>query len=177
MKKVLFTGMFVIITAAIVLLAFLAQANVPKLRLFNFNTHSLSQPFPFNHKIHMESGLDCENCHLYAFTRADPSIPKLETCLECHEGETNPPFDILQKYSSLGKEIPWVRLYKLPHHVYFSHRRHALLGKIPCQRCHGKVEEKELPLDKPIMATLNMDTCMDCHEQRRVSNDCSACHR
>jgi menaquinone reductase, multiheme cytochrome c subunit len=177
MKSFLLAVIFVTIFGGIVLLAILAQANVQKIQLFNLNSKPLKQPFPFNHKIHTESGLDCENCHLYAFTRVDPSIPRLETCMECHEGNIEPPFDILEKYSSDRGDIPWIRLYKLPRHVYFSHKRHALLGKIACQVCHGDVGEKELPLDKPIMATLNMDTCMDCHEQRKVSNDCSACHR
>lgn len=175
MKKILFLGLFFTVIGGIVFLSILAQANVQKINPFNSN--SLKQPFPFNHKIHNESGLECENCHLFAFTRVDPGIPRVNTCLECHEGNTAPPFDILEKYSSNGGQIPWIRLYKLPRHVYFSHKRHAAIGKIVCKTCHGDVGEKELPLDKPIMATLNMDTCMECHEQRKVSNDCSACHR
>ena len=70
------------------------------------------------------------------------------------------------------KPIPWVRLYKLPDFVFFSHSVH-LNGKVACAECHGPVEQREALAAE---VTHNMKTCMACHSAREVSNKCHICH-
>jgi len=75
-----------------------------------------------------------------------------------------------------SEEIIWNRIYELPDHVYFSHRRHIALGKIECAQCHGDIHAFETPPLIPFVA-LTMDFCIDCHDEHKVNNDCLACHR
>jgi hypothetical protein len=50
------------------------------------------------------------------------------------------------------------------------------LGKIGCQSCHGKMEELSSPPTSPAVNIIDMDNCMDCHENNQVNNDCLTCH-
>ncbi|MBP9209401.1 MAG: c-type cytochrome [Saprospiraceae bacterium] len=61
--------------------------------------------------------------------------------------------------------IEWVRIHNLPDHVYFNHSQHVTVGKIDCQKCHGKVEEMELVKQ---YSTLSMGWCINCHRQTDV---------
>ena len=72
-------------------------------------------------------------------------------------------------------EIPWKRVYEVPDHVYFSHRRHVIIGELSCELCHGKVEDQNQPIASQYLET-SMDNCMNCHEEYGTTNDCLACH-
>lgn len=72
--------------------------------------------------------------------------------------------------------IPWQEVHTVPDYVYFSHRRHVSLAEIGCQECHGKVSEMKMPFTSAAM-TMDMEWCMDCHEENEVTNDCYSCHR
>ena len=72
--------------------------------------------------------------------------------------------------------IPWVKVYRVDPHIYFSHARHTVLGKIGCEDCHGDVAEMKSAIEKQAVS-ITMDRCMDCHEQLDVNNDCMLCHR
>jgi hypothetical protein len=73
------------------------------------------------------------------------------------------------------KEISWKRIYEQPDHVFFSHRRHAVLGKIPCKTCHGEIGQSGRPPARP-WVKMTMGWCMECHEKNKVTNDCLTCH-
>ncbi|MDH3216828.1 MAG: cytochrome C, partial [Candidatus Krumholzibacteria bacterium] len=74
------------------------------------------------------------------------------------------------------RKIPWAKVYRVPSHVYFSHRRHATLGQIECATCHGNVEEMTEPFARP-HAPISMNKCMECHDRNGVDNECTRCHR
>ena len=140
---------------------------------------SITQPIAFNHRLHIEEvGAECIDCHLYARDGARATIPNIEVCIQCHEeavtesGEEARTVEHIQD----GVPIPWKKVYHVPDHVYFSHRRHTKLGGIECQRCHGAVEVQEAPFTRPLVR-LDMDACMNCHRESKVSNDCILCHR
>ncbi len=76
---------------------------------------------------------------------------------------------------SVEEEIPWKRLYRVPPDVYFSHRRHVVLGEIECQTCHGDIGKSSMPPSRPLK--ISMKKCLKCHERRNVNNDCISCHR
>jgi len=139
---------------------------------------AVTQPIQFSHKAHTEKGLPCVLCHPFVEKAAFAGILTTEGCLMCHRGAMtqSPEEEKVRQYAKQGREIPWQRLYQLPGHVYFSHRRHAALGGIQCAQCHGAVGESSVPLPRPAV-TLDMDRCMACHVQRKVNNDCNACHR
>ncbi|MFQ6109318.1 MAG: cytochrome c3 family protein [Candidatus Aminicenantales bacterium] len=135
------------------------------------------QPIAFSHKIHKENDLDCLDCHSYYKDQAFSGRPSLETCLTCHEeplGESKEEKKFME-YARAGLEIEWQRLYRVPEDVYFSHRRHVVLGNVECRSCHGDIGESSRPPSKPLKIT--MEKCMKCHERNGVSNDCIACHR
>jgi hypothetical protein len=146
--------------------------------LISFGLGSKSeQPISFNHKKHLEQGLECDACHRFYKTQTFSGIPDLNTCLECHKepATKSKEEEKIRQFKKKGEEIPWRRIYEEPDHVFFSHRRHVVLGKIPCQACHGKIGQSERPPTKP-WVKMTMKWCMDCHAKNKVTNDCLACH-
>jgi len=141
------------------------------------------QPIPFNHRIHADNGLTCDVCHQYVFEKSFAGIPRAELCMGCHSGDiaqnpaAKPYIELIRQHAAAGTEIPWVRLYNLPHHVYYSHRRHTTIAGLACPTCHGGIGQSERPPEYPVAQTLTMDNCVNCHRERGVENDCAWCHR
>lgn len=83
---------------------------------------------------------------------------------------------------SPGEPIRWVRIHRLPDFVRFHHGIHDAAG-VPCQSCHGSVEQMERVRQ---VVTLSMGWCVQCHRDyhgrpagERIlqpSLDCSSCH-
>ncbi len=61
--------------------------------------------------------------------------------------------------------IEWVRIHNLADHAYFNHAQHVTVGKIECQKCHGKVEAMEEVYQ---YSTLGMGWCISCHRETEV---------
>lgn len=138
----------------------------------------IKQPIDFNHKVHMEVA-DCDNCHKYLNKLSFAGIPTLADCMECHEDEPetdNPEEEKLFNYIDNKKTIHWKRLYKIPVHVYFSHKRHVSIGKIGCEKCHGDMGSLSKPPGKALVS-IGMDFCIACHKKDNVETDCVTCHR
>lgn len=133
------------------------------------------QPVPFSHKTHVASGMQCRNCHAMKPPGDRAGIPSEALCMGCHSSiKSDAP--AIQKLSGFAKEkrpVPWVRVYKLPKTVYFSHEVHVRQAKAECEVCHGPVAEREaLGQEKSIY----MAECMACHDQHKASNKCDLCH-
>lgn len=141
------------------------------------------QPLPFNHRIHKQSDVACDACHEHAGKRTFAGLPKVEVCMGCHESDitenpsARPHIELLRAHARAGTELPWQRLYVLPKHVYYSHRRHTALAKLECPTCHGAIGDSEAPPERPVATTIDMRTCMRCHQERGIDNDCAWCHR
>jgi c(7)-type cytochrome triheme protein len=136
-----------------------------------------TQPLAFNHKVHAENDVACEDCHPHFNEYASSGRPDLETCTACHEEpltESKEEKKLLE-FIQAGNEIEWVRLYDVPEDVYFSHRRHVALGNVECAVCHGDIGESLSPPSK--VRNMSMAKCMECHEDKQVDNDCITCHR
>lgn len=139
---------------------------------------SIQQPIPFNHKAHIDDGQECNECHEFVEEERFASIPDLEVCLTCHEDPiTNSPAEkLIHAYAEAGEEIPWVRLFRVPGHVYYSHRRHVGIAKLDCTNCHGDIGTSTAPPStRP--RQLDMDDCIDCHSRENASTDCTSCHK
>jgi hypothetical protein len=139
---------------------------------------SVTQPIQFSHKAHVEKGLPCDGCHQSVARAASAGIPTTETCMMCHQGTItdSPEEEKVRQYAAKGVQVPWQRVYRVPAHVYFSHRRHVSLGNIQCAQCHGDVADSVVPVTV-VALPVQMDRCLDCHVQKGVTTDCDACHR
>lgn len=135
-----------------------------------------------NHAIHVERDLQCVDCHQGVESRARAGVPGIAVCAECHDdpedaiGRTGNGKRILD-HVQRREELWWPKLYTLPDHVAFSHRRHVAAGKIACARCHGDIASTRSLPDEPEGAVLTMNECMECHVGSGASNDCCGCHR
>jgi hypothetical protein len=72
------------------------------------------------------------------------------------------------KNDSNGKiqgPIEWVRIHNLADHAYFNHAQHVTVGKIECQKCHGKIQEMDVVYQ---YSTLGMGWCITCHRETEV---------
>lgn len=137
------------------------------------------QPIAYNHAKHVEeNAMACLDCHQHAEESARASIPNIQVCRDCHEeAMTESENEIaLVDFITGNKMIPWRQVYTVPDYAYFSHRRHVKVGKLECTVCHGEVGKLTEPMTQPHVE-ITMAWCIDCHEERNVSNDCYACHR
>lgn len=183
-----------LVAAGLVLLAFLTWEAWPL-----WFEPAVTQPVEFPHKAHLElkeQKLTCTSCHELADKGFAAGRPSTKKCLSCHSGAEakSPAEKKVQAFGEKGQEIPWKRIWRLPSHVFFSHRTHVG-ARIECQTCHGRMETLERPPARPLKK-LVMDDCIACHEKwrwpeepkkrrepveramlRQVSVDCNACHR
>ena len=137
------------------------------------------QPMGFSHAAHFAEDTACLDCHIRSEEGRYATLPGLKACLLCHEepqGE-DPEEPRVREFAELGDAIPWVRVNRVEAHVYFSHAPHVVLGEMDCADCHGDMTTVEQPLTSSQIEGLTMGACMDCHEDRNVSNDCLLCHQ
>lgn len=153
---------------------------------------AVTQPIQFPHKTHIELNLECTSCHERAEKDVVAGRPPTALCLSCHAGgDATGEIKKIQAFEK-GGEIPWRRVWRLPPHVFFSHRAHVAVAKVKCQTCHGPMETLTRPPSRPLRA-LTMNDCIACHEERNgqvektaqrvatgarsLSTDCNTCHR
>ena len=143
---------------------------------------------PFSHRIHLQMGLPCAECHAAAATSTrvqDDLLPAKRVCLQCHRESELP---------QIGPKPP-----TLVNH--FSHALHLKMGNVapilakaidkknylqpsgdirshlntanPCEACHRGLEES----DQVTHAALpKMADCLVCHSQIEVPFSCEQCH-
>ena len=135
----------------------------------------IPQPLPFSRRSHAQLGLNCSACHTMEGRGGSAGFPPVALCLSCHQGDKGENAAVgvlLEGYEQRGQTIPWVRVYKIPDFVFFSHKEHLASGAT-CATCHGAVELRDrLRQEVPT----SMEHCMDCHESRDASLDCHFCH-
>ena len=165
-------------TMAVLAIVAILVLTVMGVAAARFARPSVDQPLAFSHRLHVtDLGSECTDCHLYAESGVRATIPNLETCSVCHEEAQTDSADEarLVEYIQAGESIPWLKVYRVPDHVYFSHRRHTAIAGIECSECHGVMEEQDLPVSQPAVR-ITMNGCMDCHDDMGASNDCLLCH-
>jgi outer membrane protein assembly factor BamB len=132
------------------------------------------QPVLFSHRVHAERGITCQNCHTTAGRSARAGIPDAAQCMTCHRTVQRdaPAIAAVRDHAQQRRPIPWLRVYKLPDFVFFSHERHVKAGTA-CAECHGPVQTRDV-LAKEV--STSMTACMSCHVRKKASTDCSVCH-
>lgn len=134
------------------------------------------QPIAFNHKAHIQHGLQCTNCHAAAAQGPDAGIPSVTFCMACHQviAADHPEIKKLAAYAAKGQEPPWQRVFWFYDsvHVKFWHAPHIRAG-VTCEQCHGDVSQETVAVKTK---DLNMKFCLSCHNAKGVSVDCTTCH-
>lgn len=134
------------------------------------------QPIAYSHKIHIEHGLQCLDCHSGADTGARATIPSVSKCMLCHAkiATGNPEVKKVADFAAARREIPWERVYgfEAAALVKFQHAPHTRAG-VQCARCHGDMTQAATA--QPLVKH-NMGTCLSCHRQNHASEDCATCH-
>ena len=144
--------------AAFLMMASLCQAQTPQL-------------IPFSHKMHAAAQIKCLDCHTIRPPGDAAGFPSQAACMGCH-ATVKKDSPAIQKLAGM-KSIPWVRVYRLPRTVYFSHEIHYRKAKVDCEVCHGPVAERDVIVKEKSIA---MQDCMACHDKYKASNDCNLCH-
>lgn len=133
------------------------------------------QPIAFSHKHHAGTlNLKCESCHVNPPPGEMMTFPAEAKCMGCHQVIKKESEEIqkLAKFFAEKKRVPWARVYQVPTFVYWSHKSHIDGGET-CEACHGDVKGMEVMAQ---VKEVSMGSCMDCHRQKKVSNDCTFCH-
>ena len=146
---------------------------------FMLSGEEVNQPIRFNHNKHVEGeGMECSDCHHYYKTHANAGLPSAEDCATCHSEAIGESPEEEKLIGLIGEErdLHWKRIFQIPKHVFFSHRRHTVLGLLECDVCHGNMKGRTSPPQKKDN-NLAMEFCMECHTNENVSNDCLNCHR
>ncbi len=133
------------------------------------------QPIPFSHTIHAGTNkIPCLYCHGPAERSRHATVPASNVCMNCHTvvATDKPNIQTLTNMVNAQQSVPWVRVHRLPDHVYFPHKWHVAKG-IACQQCHGPVETMDVVKQ---VAPLKMGWCISCHRQNQATQECSACH-
>ena len=130
-----------------------------------------SKQLKFSHKTHIQgASIECATCHAAAAsTKASDSLrPVHDNCTSCHEeqlssecGYCHVDPENIQPAAAPVREI------------VFSHEQHVALTKGACATCHSGLEEAEYGTAKNMPS---MATCSSCHNERKATNQCEACH-
>ncbi len=130
------------------------------------------QPIKFSHEVHAgQNQIDCKYCHSISTQSKSAGFPSADLCMNCHnvvtQGSRSGKFEInkIKRAIESGTPIEWVRVHKLPDHVYFNHAQHVEVGKVACQTCHGEVEKMDLVKQ---FSDLSMGWCVNCHRSSEV---------
>ena len=120
------------------------------------------QPIAYSHKLHAdELGIDCRYCHANVERSQEAMVPPTQACMGCHSvvRKDSEALAVLRDSWKGGTPVEWVRIHKLPDHVFFDHSVHLAAG-VGCATCHGRIDQMEVVrLDKP----LSMGWCLECH--------------
>ena len=144
-----------------------------------WRSRGIQQPIAFNHKLHVEGvQIECSNCHQYYESGEHSGLPTLDVCMGCHSEPVTESAEEakIRDLSQQGRSAVFRKLFQLPSHVYYSHRRHVMSAKLECAQCHGQIASTETPPLRP-MVQVTMDFCVNCHHGAKARNDCNGCHR
>ena len=140
---------------------------------------AVPQPVAFNHLKHTKDlGLDCQLCHQQVSTGAHAGLPDATTCTMCHLAPQGTSAEAARVSALLtaGDPLRFNKLFRLPSHVYYTHRRHVAIAQLDCRTCHGEIATTERPPGRPLVR-IDMGFCLDCHRTKGQSVDCVSCHR
>ncbi len=150
--------------------------------------------FPFSHRLHLERGASCLDCHPSAKTSretADVNLPQGKECSVCHDGAQASVVDA----SPLSAWKTGERSFRFNHafHLQLGNLAPVLavaldegtyLGKVgdlrahlttgdPCQACHRGLNAADLATSVHLP---QMSDCLVCHSEIDNPYSCEKCH-
>ncbi len=144
---------------------------------------TIVQPIAFNHFVHLETEMQCIDCHTDAESARHAGLPGKDICYGCHDvddedvdPQVSPEKAKLFSYVDSDDEIPWLRIAVTRPDVYFSHRRHVTAARMECLDCHAGQPTLTAP-PSTAQLVMTMTSCIDCHQEQGATADCLACHR
>lgn len=117
----------------------------------------------------------CTDCHEPSRNGSTVAMPQPAKCMLCHAAIATDKPDIkrIADAAKNSQPLQWVRVYRLPSFVSFSHKTHTSAGA-QCEDCHGPVAQREaIALEKDI----SMGGCISCHTQKAAPTGCDTCHQ
>lgn len=135
------------------------------------------QPIEFPHKTHIAKGLMCtEYCHESVTKGPIAGLPSVNTCMICHQAiaTDRPLIKQITALSDKGVDLQWQRVYGYTQqaHVRFNHAPH-IRASVDCATCHGDVSKMSVAEHA---VDHSMGFCVNCHREKKASNDCLTCH-
>jgi len=144
-------------------------------------------PVTFNHKLHLEKGITCNNCHNKLFDLSSRKAPRMtmdgmfkgEGCGSCHNGKGA--FSAMEcGYCHYGSKSGGDLTYKMEGFgpVKFSHDNHLAMG-LDCNGCHTKLFGFKKTSGKMTMDMINGGKyCGSCHDGKKAfsAETCDGCH-
>lgn len=131
----------------------------------------------FSHKFHIQDAgiADCATCHPAAKTSAlvsDNLAATHDACVTCHEEQVNDADMVKCGYCHNNpadiQAAPAVK-----RDLIFSHAAHTAMEGVECATCHAGVDQ----VDYVSASNLpSMATCNTCHNDKKATNTCEACH-
>jgi len=98
-----------------------------------------------------------------------------EACQKCHstKRQFSPSGDLLVPHDKhLAKGIPCIKCHAGVTHGLIAER--GMANKDSYDKWDAALAEKNI---KPFYSRPKMQTCLDCHTERKVTTDCKACHK
>jgi hypothetical protein len=135
------------------------------------------QPIEFPHNVHVGKKIACtEYCHEPVTTGPVAGLPSVRTCMFCHNSiaTDRPLIQRITEMQEKGIDFAWQRVFGYPaeSHVKFNHAPH-IRAKVECATCHGNIAEQTVAQRN---VELTMGFCVNCHNERKASVECLACH-
>jgi len=135
------------------------------------------QPIEFPHNVHVGKQIACtEYCHETVTMGPVAGLPSVRTCMICHNSiaTDRPRIQRITEMRMKGIDLAWQRVFGYPEesHVKFNHAPH-IRAKVECATCHGNIAEQTVAQRN---VDLTMGFCVNCHNERKASVDCLACH-
>ncbi len=136
----------------------------------------------FNHKRHLQEGLDCDACHTEYSKGIDAGMPSFDDCKSCHSDEEEnkkPKEKQIVNFLIDGKPV-WSKVTDIDEEIKFSHKTH-FDAKISCEICHKGIKESNVVSSQLAM---KMADCSKCHTEiateknmlEFVPDNCLTCH-
>jgi predicted CXXCH cytochrome family protein len=127
---------------------------------------------PFEHKIHVDKGINCVVCHAgieQAGETGPLHLPPDALCRSCHQK----PHDERSCRTCHGEAYIREGAQLAREHLRFDHVKHGPAVHGDCVRCHTAVAESRPDTLRPKMAT-----CFGCHQHadQWTLRDCQGCH-
>ena len=136
------------------------------------------QPIEFPHSVHtIDIGVGCDDCHRGVAQGAVAGIPSIDICMTCHSDigdAADPRIQSLRAHAMRGEDVAWQRVYGFVEesHVRFNHAPHVR-AEVDCATCHGDLTQMTVA-ERVVDHTMGF--CINCHKEKKASNDCLVCH-